>query len=169
MAEHRLRRAVRALIIDDRNHLLMVRLKFAHASYWVLPGGGIEDGEDVMDALQRELREEVGLVDAPVDAHIWDRTHLFSLTDGDGVEWDGQHESCHLVRVAHFEPQPEMTGDELRQENLVEHRWWSLESIDGHVGDEVFVPHDITRHVRLILEHGPPASPFVLHQDSSQQ
>ena len=59
-----IRTAVRALVIDHDNHVLMVRLDFPNGSWWVLPGGGIEPGEDEISALHRELREEVGLVDA---------------------------------------------------------------------------------------------------------
>jgi 8-oxo-dGTP pyrophosphatase MutT (NUDIX family) len=53
-----LRAAVRALVLDENDHVLMVRLVFGHGAYWVLPGGGIDEGEDVLSALRRELREE---------------------------------------------------------------------------------------------------------------
>ena len=45
-------------LIDDR--LLLVRQARGRESYWLLPGGGVRFGETLSEALQRELREEVG-------------------------------------------------------------------------------------------------------------
>ncbi|MEY4251954.1 MAG: hypothetical protein RL691_835, partial [Actinomycetota bacterium] len=49
----RLRPAVRGLIIDNTNSVLMVKLVFPHGAWWVMPGGGIEENEDLHTALQR--------------------------------------------------------------------------------------------------------------------
>jgi len=51
--------AVRAFVFDEDDNILLVR----HASWqpWCLPGGHIEDGETMFDALEREIKEEFGM------------------------------------------------------------------------------------------------------------
>ena len=50
-----------AAIIMRGDDLLLVRHIKNGKSYWLLPGGGIEYGEPLAEALQRELREEACL------------------------------------------------------------------------------------------------------------
>jgi 8-oxo-dGTP diphosphatase len=45
-----------ALLFDDDTRLLVVK----HRGLLFLPGGGVDDGESFEEALQREMREEVG-------------------------------------------------------------------------------------------------------------
>ena len=51
---------VRALLITSGHDLLAIeRVRPGRDPYWVLPGGGVEAGEDLEAALARELREEI--------------------------------------------------------------------------------------------------------------
>ncbi|HUD07906.1 MAG TPA: NUDIX hydrolase [Candidatus Saccharimonadales bacterium] len=64
--------SAKALITDQNHKLLFVEENKHHG--FELPGGGIEIGESVFEALQRELSEElgaklVGLAAAP--AYVW--------------------------------------------------------------------------------------------------
>lgn len=52
---------VRAIIKKEGKVLLIHRIKEGR-EYWVFPGGGVEDGESLSDALRRECMEELGVI-----------------------------------------------------------------------------------------------------------
>ena len=54
---------VSALLRWDDRLLLCRHEKPGRGEYWLLPGGGVNAGESLVDALHRELAEEVGIVD----------------------------------------------------------------------------------------------------------
>ena len=62
-------------IIEDRGRVLMVeRGQEPLKGVWSLPGGGVEVGERLEDAIRREVREETGLEVEPVSiAEIFER------------------------------------------------------------------------------------------------
>ena len=51
---------VTGVVIRDGKLLLIHRFR-AGEEYWVFPGGGVEEGETLEQALQREMLEETGL------------------------------------------------------------------------------------------------------------
>lgn len=166
MSEPRLRPAVRGLVIDDDDSVLLVRLSFPHGAFWVLPGGGIDGREDHVEALQRELVEETGLTDAVIGPPVWERTHHFDFLDTDGVAWTGQTETVYLVRTPRFEIRPSFTTDQLLSENLDEHKWWTLDDLQTYPGPDRLSPPDIGAYVHAIINDGVPASPFVINHRS---
>jgi len=50
-----------AIIFNQAGEILVLKHRFRAGSGWGLPGGFLERGEQPIDALRRELREELGL------------------------------------------------------------------------------------------------------------
>ncbi len=48
-------------LLAHQGRILMVEQGRGEERYWLLPGGGVQFGETLADAVRRELREELGL------------------------------------------------------------------------------------------------------------
>ncbi|MFD8806673.1 NUDIX hydrolase [Streptomyces sp. NPDC059597] len=99
-------------IVRRGEEVLLVREALgAHGEpLWSLPGGGVEDGELMHEALRRELREETGLlVGDPVRTafllHIDSESHPSALAIAFEVDrWEGEvaPEDSDIERAAFF-------------------------------------------------------------------
>jgi 8-oxo-dGTP diphosphatase len=50
-------------VLRWRDAILLCRHEKPGKEYWLLPGGGVDGGESLVQALRRELREELGIDD----------------------------------------------------------------------------------------------------------
>lgn len=173
MAQHavsadglRIREAARALVVSPDEHVLLVRFEFPTATVWAPPGGGLEEGEDHVSALRRELAEEVGLLDPEIGPHVWNRLHVIPFVNG---LWDGQRERYHLVRVAErFEPTPQLSRQQLEDENVFEIRWFSVDELVGLDTPDTpdtarptyLRPGGLADHLASLLREGAPSDPI---------
>lgn len=154
MTEPNLRQAVRGLLIDTSDRVLLMEQALGGVARWVLPGGGIEPGEDHQAALRRELQEEVGLAEAFIGPKLFRRTFL---TDKMG-RYDGQTNHVYLVPCHDFEPKPSMTEDELAAEGVVGSRWWTVAEMETK--REQIRPELLGELTKQVLEYGAPQEPL---------
>lgn len=155
VADLPIRQAVRALIVDPDDRVLLVEFDMHGRTWFALPGGGVEEGEDEQEALRRELAEEVGLVDVELVGPIWERVHIFR----DPQLFSGQAERIYFVRCATFDPTPQMTWDQLNAEGVTALGWWTEDELvaAGEAGTD-FAPSRLPELARAVLADGPPTS-----------
>jgi ADP-ribose pyrophosphatase YjhB (NUDIX family) len=75
--------AASAVVVDQAGKLILQRR--ADNDLWALPGGAMEIGESVAEAVVREVREETGLDVRPeyVIGVYTDPAHVFAYDDGE--------------------------------------------------------------------------------------
>ena len=96
-----LRTAVKLFVCDQAGNILLLRRSKTHPRYalqWDVPGGFVDDGEDLKAALVRELQEEAALPTDPACMQL-----LYAKTDfyENGSSGDHVESVVRLYYVGH--------------------------------------------------------------------
>jgi TDG/mug DNA glycosylase family protein len=135
------RAAVRALLVDAQRRALMMLWQRPGASWWICPGGGVQEGETGEQALRRELIEEVGLSGVELEGPVHERTHVLPGAGRLRI----QHDRFWVVRVDSIEVRPTI---DLEAENVTGHRWWTIDELERT--DERFSPPELPDLLRAL-------------------
>jgi 8-oxo-dGTP pyrophosphatase MutT (NUDIX family) len=147
------RHAARVVLLDEADRVLLVRFEYGGRSWWVAPGGGLDEVEIHEDAARREVEEETGLNLQELGPWVWSREHIFRF---EGRLYR-QVERYFVATVPAFAPRPTLIGLE-ESVAFRDVRWWTLEELEATT--EEFAPVDLPALTKRLVEHGPPEHPL---------
>lgn len=84
------------IIRNQKGEVLLCKMPLNRGVYpgqWAIPGGGIEEGETMLKALEREIREEVGLTLKKI-APFW-----FQDDTKEKIFADGHKEMLYMIHL----------------------------------------------------------------------
>ena len=136
---------VSALLRWEGRILLCRHEKAGRGEYWLLPGGGVNAGESLVDALRRELAEEVGIGD--------DLTFEGPVAIVDSISPKRTFSSKHVVHIIFA---GDLSGRSLEAATAQDAAVRGHRLFDGAELDGVVVHPPIQRFLR-VWEPGDPA------------
>jgi 8-oxo-dGTP pyrophosphatase MutT (NUDIX family) len=117
-----------AIIMNGDKFLLFHRIKPGH-DYFIFPGGGVEQGETIEEALKREVKEELNI-------SVGDFRQFFVVDNIYAPAWStihpGQKQVYHYFIIDNYSGTPELSGPEKAQMNDQNEyilAWLSLDDI----------------------------------------
>ena len=100
---YKVREAARAVVVDSESKIALLHV--VNESYYKLPGGGLEEGEDRILALKRECKEEIGC-----DVEIGDE--FCSIVEYRKLAQLKHISYCYIARVVGSKGKLDLTDEE---------------------------------------------------------
>jgi ADP-ribose pyrophosphatase YjhB (NUDIX family) len=123
---------VRAVVLDGENRVFLV--KHSYVAGWHLPGGGVETGQTMREALQRELAEEgnIELAGEPalfgvyLNSHVSRRDHVVVFVVRHFTQGRKPEPNSEIIDCGFFEtqalPADTTLGTRLRIAEVIENK-----------------------------------------------
>lgn len=166
----RVRKSVRLLILNDKNETLLSRYEgldiyepgFGRLdSHWETIGGGIDEGETLLEAAMREAYEESGLTadDINVGPVIWQGQNE--------IVFNGKHRTAHHTYMLAYMKR-EIAAEDIIPQGLTEEelgfmvgfKWWSTDELK--ITTENIIPPTLRVELPKIIKGDIPTSPLTI-------
>ena len=148
------RRTARAILMDPEERVLLFEFHLpagfisdAPRIFWATPGGAIEEGEDVISALRREVDEETGIQGYDVGPELFHGSNQLTLN---GMP-TRTLERFFLVRSP-VSSLGTTAWTDVEKQVMRRHKWWPLSELK--VTTETVFPPRLGYWIETVLRQG---------------
>ncbi|AKS38148.1 DNA mismatch repair protein MutT [Anoxybacillus gonensis] len=139
----RIRKCARAVIVNECHEILLQKFEFTdvvgNVVLWVTPGGGVKKNETPIEALKRELREELNIT---VDIHGEPLFEIDILIEGKNGSFISR-EIYYKITIQSNTIFSIENMTEKEKNMFVDLKWWSKEQLKKI---ENFAPREILNY-----------------------
>lgn len=151
------RTTARLVILGPDESLLMMRIQAedgdaASESIWTTLGGGVERGESILGAAERELFEETGIVGAKVGPILWFGEQIIRRQGAD--VWVKEHFVLVRTQSVSLSTQGWSAAERTA---IAELKWWNFGELRG--SKQTIKPPGYLRLVEPLLHDCAPLEP----------
>lgn len=146
------RKGVSALILNDKNEILLVNLQSFDKEYYAIPGGGIDKGETEEDAAYREIKEELN-IDKEFLEEVGKSDNPLRLLfksgklKRDGVEYDGMERIFFGFRFKGKNEDIKCQEEEVRQ-----YKWVAFDELNKYLLFENQLEDTVEKLIEIFSE-----------------
>ena len=127
-----LRTGVGAIVLNKNNQVFVGKRKDNPGKYWQMPQGGVDEGENYIDAMKRELSEETSIKNIEILKEIdeWTEYELPNYLLGKiwKGKYRGQKQKWFIVR---YLGKDEEINLKTKHPEFIEWKWIELEKLPG--------------------------------------
>ena len=148
-----LRSGVGIVLLNKENKVFVAKRIDNPKNFWQMPQGGVDDGEDFLDAAYRELEEETSIKNVKLISEL-DGFISYNLPDRLlGIIWKGkykgQKQKWFLMRYLGDDTEINI---QTKKPEFLDWKWVELKEITKHVVDfKLHVYQEVQKKVESIL------------------
>ena len=127
-----LRLGVGAIVLNNKNKVFVGKRKDNPVNKWQMPQGGVNEGEKLIDAMKRELKEETGIKNIKILKEIdgWSEYELPENLLGKiwRGKYRGQKQKWFIVKFLGKDNEIDLKTS---NHEFIEWKWLDIESLPG--------------------------------------